>query len=193
MTGLVSFLFILAQTFITLDQALEIALSENVAVKVADKEIERSEYAKRGTYASLFPKIDGSAAFQRTIEKQVMYMDFDMSSIMGGGSGTGTGSGSAGTGSSSSSSSSSKKDGMEVGRWNTFSAGVTASMPIVNLQLWESMKISGQDVELAVEKARSSRLDMVSQVKNAFYAVLLATRSIRTSTIMPWLIMNAPK
>ena len=175
MTGLVSFLFILAQTFITLDQALEIALSENVAVKVADKEIERSEYAKRGTYASLFPKIDGSAAFQRTIEKQVMYMDFDMSSIMGGGSGTG--SGSAGTGSSSSSSSSSKKDGMEVGRWNTFSAGVTASMPIVNLQLWESMKISGQDVELAVEKARSSRLDMVSQVKNAFYAVLLAKQA----------------
>lgn len=177
MTGLVSFLFILAQTFITLDQALEIALSENVAVKVADKEIERSEYAKRGTYASLFPKIDGSAAFQRTIEKQVMYMDFDMSSIMGGGSGTGTGSGSAGTGSSSSSSSSSKKDGMEVGRWNTFSTGVTASMPIVNLQLWESMKISGQDVELAVEKARSSRLDMVSQVKNAFYAVLLAKQA----------------
>ena len=42
MTGLVSFLFILAQTFITLDQALEIALSENVAVKVADKEIEAS-------------------------------------------------------------------------------------------------------------------------------------------------------
>ena len=181
MTGLVSFLFILAQTFITLDQALEIALSENVAVKVADKEIERSEYAKRGTYASLFPKIDGSAAFQRTIEKQVMYMDFDMSSIMGGGSGTGTGSGSAGTGSSSgsssSSSSSSKKDGMEGCRWNTFSTGVTASMPIVNLQLWESMKISGQDVELAVEKARSSRLDMVSQVKNAFYAVLLAKQA----------------
>lgn len=63
-------MFILAQTFITLDQALEIALSENVAVKVADKEIERSEYAKRGTYASLFPKIDGSAAFQRTIESR---------------------------------------------------------------------------------------------------------------------------
>ena len=189
MTGLVSCLFILAQTFITLDQALEIALSENVAVKVADKEIERSEYAKRGTYASLFPKIDGSAAFQRTIEKQVMYMDFDMSSIMGGGtgsgSGTGTGTGSEGTGSGSgtgstgsgSGSGMSKADGMEVGRWNTFSAGVTASMPIVNLQLWESMKISGQDVELAVEKARSSRLDMVSQVKNAFYAVLLAKQA----------------
>ena len=33
---------------------------------------------------------------------------------------------------------------------------------------------SGQDVELAVEKARSSRLETVTQVKQAFYGVLLA-------------------
>ena len=172
MTGLVSCLFILAQTFLSLDQALEIALSENVAVKVADKEIERSEYAKRGTYASLFPQIDGSAAFQRTIEKQVMYMDFDMGALGGMGGGSSEGGSSSSEGGSSSSSSS--KEGLEVGRWNTFSAGVNASMPLVNLQLWESLKITGQDVELAVEKARGSRLDMVSQVKNAYYSVLLA-------------------
>ena len=55
---------------ITLEQALEIALSENVSVKVADKEIQRAEYAKKGTYAALFPQIDGSASFQRTIETQ---------------------------------------------------------------------------------------------------------------------------
>ena len=71
-------------TEITLEQALQIALSENISVKVADKEIERAQYAKKGSYAALFPKVDGSASFQRTIEKQVMYMDFDMSSIMGG-------------------------------------------------------------------------------------------------------------
>ncbi len=171
MTILVSCLFFLAQTFITLDQALEIALSENVSVKVADKEIERSTYAKRGTYASLFPQIDGSASFQRTIKKQVMYMDFDMSSITGGGASEG------GSSSESSSSSSSSGGGLEVGRWNTFSAGVNASMPIINAQLWESLHISGQDVELAVEKARSSRLEMVSQVKKAFYACLLAKQS----------------
>ncbi len=165
-------MFFLAQTFITLDQALEIALSENVSVKVADKEIERSEYAKRGTYASLFPQIDGSASFQRTIEKQVMYMDFDMSSLTGGSS-----AGSTSGSSSESSGGSTSGGGMEVGRWNTFSAGVSASMPIINAQLWQSLHISGQDVELAVEKARSSRLEMVSQVKNAFYAVLLAKES----------------
>lgn len=65
-------------------------------------------------------------------------------------------------------------DGLEVGRWNTWSAGVTAAMPLVNAQLWKSLKLSGLDVELAVEKARSSRLDMVTQVKNAYFATLFA-------------------
>lgn len=156
---------------ITLEQALEIALSENVSVKVADKEIQRAEYAKKGTYAALFPQIDGSASFQRTIEKQVMYMDFDMSSIMGPGAG-----GSEGEGGEESSK---QNNGMEVGRWNSFSAGFSAGMPLVNFQVWESLRISGQDVELAVEKARSSRLEMVTQVKSAYYSALLAKESYK--------------
>ena len=178
---------------ITLEQALKIALSENVSVKVADMEIQRTEYAKKGGYASLFPQIDASGAYQRTIKKQVMYMDFDMSSLggltggagagdaAGDGTGAGTGAeGGAGTGDVStgtdagSGSGSSSGGGLEVGRWNTWSAGVSASMPLVNAQLWKSIKISGLDVELAVEKARSSRLEMVTQVKNAYFATLLA-------------------
>ena len=165
---------------ITLEQALEIALGENISVKVADLEIKRTEYAKKGAYASLFPQIDLTGAYQRTIKKQVMYMDFDMSSLTGGaaGSGAGTGAegeaaGSAGSESSSSSSSTSG-GGLEVGRLNTLNAGVNAAMPIINAQLWQSLKISGLDVELAVEKARASRLDMVTQVKNAYFAILFA-------------------
>ena len=157
---------------ITLEQALEIALSENVAVKVADMEIQRTEYAKKGSYASLFPQIDASGMYQRTIKKQVMYMDFDMSSIMGGMGGAGGSS--SGEESAGSSSSSSSGGGLEVGRWNTWSAGLSASMPLANAQLWKSLEISGLDVELAVEKARSSRLDMVTQVKNAYFGILMA-------------------
>ena len=67
--------------------------------------------------------------------------------------------------------------GIEVGRWNTWSAGITATMPLVNAQLWKSLTISDQDVELAVEKARNSRLEMVNQVKQAYYACLLAKES----------------
>ena len=157
---------------ITLEQALEIALSENVSVKVADLEIKRTEYAKKGAYAALFPQIDLSASYQRTIKKQVMYMDFDMSSILPGMSGgEGEGEGGAGTDTGSSSSG---NDGMEVGRLNTLNGGVTAAMPIINAQLWKGIRISGLDVELAVEKARASRLDMVTQVKNAFFGTLFA-------------------
>ena len=164
---------------ITLEQALEIALSENISVKVADMEIKRTEYAKKGTYAALFPQIDVTGAYQRTIKKQVMYMDFDMGSLGGAMGGAGTEGGETqlpegveipeGTDTGASMS-----DGLEVGRWNTWSAGVTAAMPLVNAQLWKSLKLSGLDVELAVEKARSSRLDMVTQVKNAYFATLFA-------------------
>ncbi|MCQ2182301.1 MAG: TolC family protein [Bacteroidales bacterium] len=133
-------------TIITLEEALQIALSENASVKVADKEITRTGYARKGSYASLYPDISASASFQRTLKKQKMYMD----GIPG------------------------MEDGMEVGRWNTWNAGVSASMPLINAQLWESLKISDKDVELAVEKARDSRLQMVTQVKNAYFACLLA-------------------
>ena len=171
-------------TVLTLEDAIKIALSENASVQVADKEIERAEYAKKGTYASLFPQITASGTFQRTIKKQVMYMDgmsggsmfasifepiitaleqngihVDMSTLTGGGS---------------EESKSSSSSGISVGRWNTFNGGIAASMPLVNAQLWESLKVSGQSVELAVEQARSSRLDAVTQVKQAFFNVLLA-------------------
>jgi len=167
---------------ITLEQALEIALSENVSVKVADLEIKRTEYAKKGAYAALYPQIDLTGAYQRTIKKQVMYMDIDMSKVMGGAmggvpggapeGGEGTeipeGSGSTSTGGSSMS------DGMEVGRLNTLNGGVTAALPLVNAQVWKGIRISALDVELAVEKARASRLDMVAQVKNAYFGILFA-------------------
>lgn len=165
-------------TVITLEDALKIALSENASVRVADKEIERAGYAKKGTYASLFPQIDLTASFMRTIKKQVMYMDMDMSKIMGSGSGT-TDSGATDSGSSSTETPSFPTGGgIEVGRWNTYNAGVSASMPLVNAQLWKSLKISGKSVELAVEKARSSRLEMVTQVKQSYYAALLAKEAL---------------
>lgn len=169
-------------TVITLEDALKIALSENASVRVADKEIERAGYAKKGTYASLFPQIDLTASFMRTIKKQVMYMDMDMSKIMGGGSSSGSGTTDSGATDSGSSSTETPSfptgGGIEVGRWNTYNAGVSASMPLVNAQLWKSLKISGKSVELAVEKARSSRLEMVTQVKQSYYAALLAKEAL---------------
>lgn len=133
---------------LTLQDAIKIAMSENITVKIADKEIERCKYAKKGTYAALFPKIDANAVYNRTIKKQVMYIDFGKMPKM--------------------------KDGIEVGRYNTYNAGISASMPLVNMQLWKSLEISGGDVEMAVEKARSSKIEMIAMVKQSYYSVLLA-------------------
>lgn len=71
---------------LTLDlkTAIGIALNENPTVKVADMEIDKKDYSKKETIAGLFPRIDGSASYSRTIEKQTMYMDseaFDMSAM----------------------------------------------------------------------------------------------------------------
>lgn len=132
---------------ITLEQALEIALSENVSVKVADMEIQRTGYAKKGAYAALFPQIDVVGSYQRTIKKQAMYM-------------------SRGEGQ--------EPMKIEVGMFNTLNASASAALPLVSAQLWKSIRISGMDVELAVEKARSSRLETVTQVKNSYFAILFA-------------------
>jgi len=135
---------------LTLDQALEIALSENNTVKIADMTIEKTGYAKKGSYASLYPNVSVSGAYQRTLQKQVMVMD------MGG-----------------------QAMEIKVGRDNNISTSASASMPLVNASLWESLKLSGMDVEMAVEQARSSKIGMVKQVKQAFYAVLLAQESYK--------------
>ena len=134
---------------LTLDRALEIALSENNTIKIADMTVEKSGYAQKGSYAALYPNISVNGSYQRTLLKQVMVMD------MGG-----------------------QAMEIKVGRDNSINTSASASMPLVNAQLWESLKLSGMDVELAVEKARSSKIAMVKQVKQAFYAVLLAQKSL---------------
>ena len=133
---------------LTLEQALEIALSESPTIKVAEQEIEIKRYAKQETYSSLIPRFDATAQYQRVLAKQTMSMD------LGGQTQT-----------------------IKVGSDNSFNGGVTASMPIVNAQLWESLKVSAADVVLAIEKARSSQIDMIEQVSKAYFSTLLAKES----------------
>ena len=134
---------------LTLEQALQIALSESPTIKVAEQEIEIKRYAKQETYSSLYPRFDATAQYQRVMKKQTMVMDF------------------AG-----------QTQSIKVGSDNSFNGGITASMPIVNAQLWESLKVSVADVMLAIEKARSSQIDMIEQVSQAYFSVLLAKESL---------------
>ena len=172
---------------LTLDKAIEIALSENPTVKIADVEIQKKKYAKKSAQSALYPQIDAIGQYTRTLKKQVMYMDgaFDINSMlepmfmgleqtfMGVDPnyvpGTMKNNIIANTPQETSS-----NDGISIGRDNNWTGGFNLSWPVVVPTLWKSLEISSLDVELAVENARSSRINMVNSIRKTFYSVLLA-------------------
>ena len=129
---------------VTLQEAIQIALSENPTIKVADQEIQLKKEANREVLYGLLPEVNLVGSFSHTIEKQSF-------AIMG--------------------------EVMRVGTLNNANGGISASLPVFVPALYQSMKLTKTDVKLALEKARSSRLDMVNQVTKAFYQLLLAQDS----------------
>lgn len=61
---------------LTLDEAIEIALSDNPTVKVANLEIERFDYVRKQAASSLYPQIDVSAQYAYSIRRQEMAEGF---------------------------------------------------------------------------------------------------------------------
>ncbi len=67
---------------------------------------------------------------------------------------------------------------MTVGTSNIYQGGFSATMPVVNAQLWKSLKISAMDgCRVGCRAARGSRIDMIEQVSKASHQVLLAKDS----------------
>lgn len=179
---------------ISLDRAIEIALSENPSVKVADLEIEKKKYARRTTQASLYPQIDAVGQYSRSLKKQVMYMDgggFDIASmlapafdpILKGAEQTfidevsGYAPGTLGQNilkNTPQTEASSGDEGITVGRDNTWTGGLNLSWPVIVPTLWKSLDLTSLDVELAVESARSSKINMINSIRKSFYGVLFA-------------------
>ncbi|MCH5241137.1 MAG: TolC family protein [Muribaculaceae bacterium] len=141
--------FISAQTHIlSRQQCLEIALQDNPTVKIADWEVKKVNYAKKETLASVFPSIDFSTAYQRSIELQTIRMDF------GG-----------------------ESQSLKMGSDNTWNIGFSASLPLIAPTLWKAIDISDTQILASLEDARASRLDLVNQVNKAYYALMLAVAS----------------
>jgi outer membrane protein TolC len=158
---------------LNLDQAIELALNENRTIKIAEMEIQRVDYARQQSMSGLFPSISGSAQYSRAVRKQEMMLNmgggdgFDFSTLpppldevmaamfggmMGGGA-------------------------MEVGSDNTLTFGLSASLPLFAPGLWKSIKMSKTDVDIALEKSRSSKLALVNEVKKAYFQAILAQES----------------
>ena len=64
-----------AQMHLSLNQAIEIALSDNPTIKVADLEIERYDYVYKQTVSSLYPQLSVSGQYSYAAVQQKMTKD----------------------------------------------------------------------------------------------------------------------
>ena len=160
---------------LSLDQCIAIALADNPAIKIADMEIERVDYSKKEIIGQLLPSISFDATYSRTVEKQVAYMNMSAFKGLGGSSS----SGSESSDESTTTSKSSGNNGIKMGLDNSYAMGFTAAMPIIAPQLWKTLSLSDTQILQNVEAARKSRIDLINQVKAAYYGLLLAEDSYK--------------
>ena len=138
---------------VNLDKAIEIALSEAPTMRIADRSVDIKREYKKEQIVSLFPDVSLASNYNRTLLKQTMSMDMP--------------DGQGGT----------QKLNIKMGRDNTYSVGANLSLPIISFPLWSSLKLSAMDIDLALESARSSKIELINQVKQAYYTYLLAKQS----------------
>lgn len=166
---------------VDLPMVLDIALNENPTVKVADMEITKKQYAKKSAYGALLPQLDIIGQYQRAIKRQTVYFD----------EGFGLGGGDIDPSDYTPEElqilqvlnkvmmpdPETSGEGIQMGRFNVWSAGLNVSLPIVMPSLWKNIQMSEVDIRLALEQARSSRINLVNQVKKAYFSLLLAQDS----------------
>ena len=136
---------------ITLDKAIEIALSENPTIKIAEKEIELKEISKSEAWQNLLPTATLDGAIQYNIKVAGMKVDMGDGNV--------------------------REMKMGKDNSNTWNAGLQVAIPLYAPAVYETMKLTNSDLELAVEKSRGSKIDMINQVTKAYYQLLLAQDS----------------
>lgn len=131
---------------LTLDKALEIALSDNPTIKVAEEEIALKKVAKKEAWQNLLPEASVGGTWNHTITAAEL--------SLGG-----------------------QKFKMGMDNANTVSGALQISLPLFAPAVYRAMSLTKTDVELAVEKSRASKLDLVNQVTKAYYQMMLAQDS----------------
>lgn len=131
---------------LTLEQALEIALTENPTIKVANQDIELKKVSQKEAWQNLLPTVDLNGGVTYTVKAATMNL--------GG-----------------------QKFKMGKDATSTWNGALSVNLPIFAPAVYRTMKMTKTDIELAMEKSRASRMDLVNQVTKAYYQLLLAQDS----------------
>lgn len=135
---------------LTLDKAIEIAVSENPTIKVADQQIELKEISKNEAWQNLLPSAEFGGSVQYTLLAASMKLNFN-----------------------------GQPQVVKMGQDNTstWNGQFQISLPVFAPALYATMNLTESDLLLAVEQSRSSKLDLINQVTKAFYGLILAQDS----------------
>lgn len=84
---------------------------------------------------------------------------------------------------------------------NTVSGTLNISLPLFAPSVYKAMSMTKTDIELAVEKSRASKQDLVNQVTKAYYQLMLAQDSYEVlqksynwqKTIITWSMQNTSR
>lgn len=139
---------------INLEQAVDIALSENPTIKIADAEIARQEYVRKETVGGLMPNLSASGSYTYNIKNPVMYMDDPSGQTNG-------------------------KVPITFGYDNNLNAGASLALPLYMPTLYKTLQLNKQQMLAAVEAARASKVDLASQVKKTYFSILLGEKSVQ--------------
>ena len=128
---------------INIEQALELALNENLTLKIAEYDLERVDYLRMESKYALLPSVSANAQYTNNILKPVFFSDF----FPGG--------------------------KMEVGSSNSYAVTGTLQVPLFSLALYKNIQLSEIELRSVLESARSTKLDLLMQVKNTFYGIIM--------------------
>lgn len=137
-----------------METALRIAHDNNPTIKIAELEIQRVDYSRKETIGSLLPNLNAGGQYTDNVLKQVMFMPESFAALMGG------------------------QKYMEIGYKNSYVGSISTQLPIINFSLWQMIKNKQNDIDMILEKSRSSKIEMTKQVKDAYYAVLLSKSAL---------------
>ncbi len=136
---------------LTLQQAVDRAIEQNLLQQVSSLEIERKQAKVQEYMAALYPTIQGSGSYTRNIKKPVIFMPPE--SPFG--------------------------PTLKIGSDNAYSGSLTFSLPLFAMNVYESIKLGKMDAELSVEKERENRINLTANVRNTYHNVLLLQQTVQ--------------
>ncbi len=140
---------------LTLNTAISMALDKNRDIKLSKQDVERASAQIDEAYANVWPTINFNGQYQRNIKLPVLFLPpntpFNPSN---------------------------STETFSLGANNSYSLGFSLNQTLFSLKVNTAVKIAGDYSKYSESNATATEQDVIYQVKQAFYTILLAEKLV---------------